>query len=87
MKKFITTPYSQGEKKEFSFSKLPEHKDVRLMKLVSSISSLDSSEEQTVPILPMTASAAMAFSHHHGSKISVIYLEIFNEKKAALGEM
>lgn len=89
MEKFITTPYSLGEGGgggKLSFSKLPEHKNVRLMKLVSSISSLVSSEEQTVPILPMTASAATVLSYHHGSKINVIYLEIFTEKKAALGE-
>lgn len=35
----------------------------------------------------MIASAAVMFTYHHGSKISVIYLEIFNEKAAALGEM
>lgn len=57
-----------------------------MMKLGSSISSLHL-EEQTVPILPVTASAAMVLSYHHGSKINVIYSEIFNEKREALGEM
>lgn len=59
---------------------------MRMMKLGSSISSLHL-EEQTVPILPVTASAAMVLSYHHGSKINVIYSEIFNEKREALGEM
>lgn len=74
------------EKKKVLFFKIPEYENVRMMKLGSSISSLHL-EEQTVPILPVTASAAMVLSYHHGSKINVIYSEIFNEKREALGEM
>lgn len=89
MEKLITTPYSRGieKRKKFSFSKQPEHKNVRLVKPVSSISSLVSPEEQTVPVLPMKGSTAMVLSYHHGSKINIIYSEIFNEKKAVWSDM
>lgn len=91
MENFIIKPYSQGGEKKIKYNllffKTTREQKYEIGETVFFHFFISQLRRTNNPILPMTASAAMVFLHHHGSKINVTYLENFNEKKAPLGEI